>query len=163
MQGVRLFHLKQMVTLLPHKDLQRGADRAAEPHRPFQSRPYNLYAVRWSSYLSGGVKCVCVAICRAGSAQPVAYDTPYDDDGQSGSEGHHERNQQGGEAGGVQHKGPGGLMGHMYNRKLEQAQQVIAMLFVLGQTYIHFIHFMVNFYGDMEKPFEAHFCSEAAM
>ena len=24
----------------------------------------------------------------------------------------------------MQHKGPGGLMGHMYNRKLEQAQQV---------------------------------------
>ena len=68
--------------------------------------------------------CVCVVICRAGSAQPVAYDTPYDNDGQSGSEAHHERHQQGGEAGGVQHKGAGGLMGHIYNRKLEEAQQV---------------------------------------
>lgn len=69
----------------------------------------------------------CVAFCRAGSAQPVAYDTPYDDDeDQPGSEGSYERHQQGGEARGVQPKGPGGLMGHMYNRKLEQAQQVIA-------------------------------------
>ena len=67
---------------------------------------------------------MCVAVFRAGSAQPVAYDTPYDDDGQSASEGHHEWHQQGGEAGGVQHKGPGGLMVHMYNRKFEQAQQV---------------------------------------
>ena len=75
----------------------------------------------------------CVALYRAGSAQPVAYDTPYDDDDQPGSEGHHEQHQQGGEARGVQHKGPGGLMGHMYNRKLEQAQQVTAAHRVLAK------------------------------
>lgn len=78
-------------------------------------------------YAAGGTyQLCCVALHRAGSAQPVAYDTPYDDDDQPGSEGHHERHQQGGEARGVQQKGPGGLMGHLYNRKLEQAQQVTA-------------------------------------
>lgn len=73
---------------------------------------------------------VCRTACRAGSAQPVAFNTPYDDEGESGSQGHHERPQQR-EA--VQHRGPGGLMSHMYNRKLEQAQQVVAILVVLAQ------------------------------
>lgn len=53
----------------------------------------------------------------------MASDTPYDNEGEP-SEGHYEQHQQG-EA--VQHRGPGGLMGHMYNRKLEQAQQVPAL------------------------------------
>ena len=57
----------------------------------------------------------------------MAYDTPYDSDGESSSEVHHERHVQGE---GAQHKGPGGLMGHMYNRKLEQAQQVLAFITV---------------------------------
>lgn len=64
---------------------------------------------------------VCHTDCRAGSAQPVAFNTPYDGEGESGSQGHHERHQQR-EA--VQHRGPGGLMSHMFDRKLEQAQQV---------------------------------------
>ena len=53
----------------------------------------------------------------------MASDTPYDNAGES-SERHHEQRQQGEP---VQHKGPGGLMGHMYNRKLEQAQQVLGL------------------------------------
>ncbi|KAL3132660.1 hypothetical protein ABBQ32_009179 [Trebouxia sp. C0010 RCD-2024] len=61
---------------------------------------------------------------RAGSAQPVAFNTPYDGEGESGSQGHHERHQQR-EA--VQHRGPGGLMSHMFDRKLEQAQQMQAV------------------------------------
>ena len=106
-----------------------------------------------------GGSSVCVANCRAGSAQPVAYDTPYDDDGQSGSEGHHEQHQQGGEAAVVQHKGPGGLMGHMYNRKLEQAQQVGLrcienMYSALGQTY------MVTHMVLGVKACAAHLCPE---
>ena len=31
----------------------------------------------------------CVTWCRAGSAQPVAYDTPYESDGDTPPEGHH--------------------------------------------------------------------------
>ena len=74
------------------------------------------------------VKRDCVVVCRAGSAQPVAYDN----DGESDSEGNHERHQAG-EAGGSQHKGPAGLMGQVYNRKLEQAQQVVGLVSVLAQ------------------------------
>lgn len=60
----------------------------------------------------------------------MSFDTPYDDEGESGSEGHHEQHKPR-EA--VQHKPRGGLMGHMYNRKLEQAQQVLAFPVVFPQ------------------------------
>ncbi|KAA6427596.1 MAG: hypothetical protein FRX49_02259 [Trebouxia sp. A1-2] len=67
---------------------------------------------------------------RAGSAHPVAYDTPYETDGEGAPEGHPNHQAEGVQSG-APHKGAG-LMGHVYTRKLEQAQQMQAAKARLG-------------------------------
>ncbi|DBA96678.1 TPA: hypothetical protein ACH3X1_015529 [Trebouxia sp. C0004] len=67
---------------------------------------------------------------RAGSAHPVAYDTPYETDGEGAPEIHSHPQVEGVHSGGP-HKGAG-LMGHVYTRKLEQAQQMQAAKARLG-------------------------------